>query len=1035
MINRILDQAFANRWLIVVVFFALSAAGAYFLTTLPLDAVPDITPVQVVINTKTGGLDPEQIEKAISSPIENELGGIAHSKEIRSISKYGLSQVAVTFEDKTDVYWARQQVSERLQNIRGQLPQGLSPELAPITTGLGEVLMYVVEAKPASALAMESEQERLLYLRTIQDLVIRRHLKGAVTGIAEVDSTGGYKKEIHIDVDPDKLEAVGLVINDVIHKLETLGESFGGGYIEEGGQQIIVRTEGAVSDLEQVRNVTIALDIYGKPIQVKDVAQVRRDFSQRLGAATYQGNETVLGTVLMLSGANSRTVAHDAHEALMAVPLPPDVEIKVVYSRQYLVDETMKTVANNLAEGAGLVIIILLLVLGNVRAALLVSLAIPLSMLFAAVGMRYFGISANLMSLGAIDFGLLVDASVVIVENVLRRFSEENRPLSLDERIVVVKSATKEVAKTVTIGLLLIMAVYVPILAMEGVEGKLFRPMVQTVLMALLASLIVALLLMPVLVHFVLGKAKVLGHDTWIFAWIKRLYEPTLRFTLRYRAVVLVPVIVFSALSFWLLTRLGADFMPPLNEGDMVINLARESSIGLYRSLEMQKQSERVISEFDEIDVVFARLGTPESATDPMGVNLADTFLILKPEAKTKDKVDLFERIHAAIDEKVPGQEIMQNQPIEMRFNEILEGSRADVSLKVYGPQLETLIELVEGAQKHIKGIPGASEVEMDALSALRKSPIMNVKIRHDSIAKYDVDISEINHIIESAMAGYHVGSFYEGNWRFPIVVRLSEDFRNDPKQINKLLVGIKDRGAVPLNKLATIERRDHVTTIAHDRGQRYGGVAINIAGRDIESFVHAAKTKLNENLMLPPGYSLSWGGQFKNLERARAKLAIMVPLILLGIFFVMLNHLKSLRQTLIVYMSIPFAVTGGIVALALRGIPFSVSAAIGFIALMGIAILNAMVLVTFFSHLRKSGATVEDAVVHGSIIRLRPVLTTALVASLGFIPMALNTGIGAEVQRPLATVVIGGLLTSTLLTLLVIPMLYLWFERPAKAT
>ncbi len=1029
MIHRILDQSFRNRWLIILGFVAVVFAGSYALTKLSIDAVPDITPVQVVVNTKTGALDPEQIEKTVGSLIEAELGGIAHSKDIRSLAKYGLSQVVIIFEDGTDIYWARQQVSERLQNIRELLPQGLSPELAPITTGLGEVLMYTLLAKPGSELAQKTQKERLLYLRTLQDFVVRRHLKSTVTGIAEVDSTGGFKKEIHVDANPHQLEMRGLVVNDLIKKLETLGENFGGGYIQNRGQQVIVRTQGAITNLNQIREIVIALDVYGKPIRVKDVAEVREDFAQRLGAGTYDGEEAVLGTVLMLNGANSRQVAMDAEAALVQVPLPADVVTKILYSRQFLVEATIKTVARNLAEGAALVFVVLLLLLGNLRAALLVSLAIPLSMLFAALGMRYFGISANLMSLGAIDFGLLVDASVVIVENILRRFSEEKNPLTWEERVKVVLVSAKEVAGTVSVGLLLIMAVYVPVLALEGIEGKLFRPMVETVLMALGASLIVALLLMPVLAHMVLGRVKNNHHDTWLFSLIKRAYQPVLVFSLHHRLLVLIPVMVFSVASFWVFQTLGADFMPALNEGDMVINLTRDSSISLDKSVDMQKQSEKIISGFNEVKTVFSRMGTPESATDPMGVHLSDTFVILKDEVKQHSKEKLFTKIRNALDKKVPGQDIMENQPIEMRFNEILEGSRADVSLKIYGQDLDQLVELLDAAKQKIEQVPGASEIELDALSALRKSPVLNIQINHEYIARYGVDIGEVNRVLESAMAGYLVGSYYESNWRFPIVVRLTEQCRENPDELNQLQIALPDRGYVTLEKLARIEKNEQVTTIAHDRGQRYAGIAVNLSGRDTESFVFDAKMKLASELKLPPGYWLSWGGQFKNLERARAKLLILVPIILIGIFLVMLKHFNSMKQALLVYMSIPFAMTGGIASLYLRSLPFSVSAAIGFIALTGIAILNAMVLVTFFGQLREKGASVRQAVYEGSLIRLRPVLMTALVASLGFIPMALNTGLGAEVQRPLATVVIGGLLTSTFLTLLVIPTLYLWAE------
>jgi cobalt-zinc-cadmium resistance protein CzcA len=1041
MLDRIIEKSLKNRLWIFVLFGIAALAGLYFLKEIPIDAVPDITSVQVVVNTKTGALDPEQVEKTVSYPVESEMSGISGVHEVRSLSKYGLSQVVIVFKDGTNIYWARQQISERLQNVRENLPQGLSPELAPITTGLGEVLMYVVLPKADSDLAKKSLQERLVYLRTIQDLVIKRHLKANVPNIAEVDSNGGYKKEIHIDVDPRRLDQYGLSIEELVHKLETLGESFGGGYIEHKGKQIIVRTLGSVTTLDQIRERTIKVDVGGRLIPLEKVAHVREDFVQRLGAATYDGEETVLGTVLMLSGANSRQVALDSEKALREMDLPNDVEVKPLYSRRFLVEATIKTVAKNLAEGAGLVIVILLLILGNFRAAIMVSLAIPLSMLFAATGMRNFGISANLMSLGAIDFGLLVDASVVIIENVLRQMEEKRSELGKKERYSLVLDSVKEVAVPVTLGLLLIMAVYVPILALEGIEGKIFKPMAQTVLMALGSSLLVALLLMPAMAFLVLRKPKDHGKGSRIFTFCRNAYEPLLKWSIHHRTAILIPVGIVSILALFSYFRLGAEFMPPLDEGDMVVNLTRDSSISLSESINLQKQSEKVIASFNEVEFVFARLGTPESATDPMGVHLADTFIVLKKDRKhwgktkggqIRNKDDLFKAMREAIEEKVPGQEVTQSQPIEMRFNEILEGSRADVSLRIYGKDLEVLLGLLEKSRDLIEKIPGASEVELDALTALRKSPVMNVRLNDKMIARYGVEIGEVNSILESAMGGKQVGSFYEYQWRFPIVVRLTEEYRDNPQELANLPVGLPEKGTVPLSTLATLEEKEQVTTIAHQHGVRYAAVAINLAGRDTASFVAEAKQKLAENLKLPEGYTLSWGGQFKNLEQARARLKIIVPLILVAIFFVLLKNFGSVRQAILIYTSIPFAVTGGIFSLYIRGIHFSISAAVGFIALIGIAILNAMVLVTFFNQLREKNVPLEEAVTQGALARLRPVLMTALVASLGFLPMAFNTGMGAEVQRPLATVVIGGLLTSTALTLLVVPTLYLWIERHA---
>jgi cobalt-zinc-cadmium resistance protein CzcA len=1028
MLERLVKSALRNRLSVLLLFSVVGLTGLALLARIPIDAVPDITSVQVVVNTKTSALDPEQVEKTVTTPIESEMSGISGVTEVRSLSKYGLSQVVVIFQDKTNIYWARQQVAERLLNAREALPEGVSPELAPITTGLGEVLMYVVLPKQGSPLAEKGLQERLLYLRTVQDFVIRRSLKSSVPNIAEVDSNGGYKKEIHVDVNPHLLEEQGLSIEELVHKLETLGESFGGGYIEHEGEQIIVRTLGAIDHLEQIRQLTVKLDYPGRPIRLGDVSTIREDFVQRLGAATYNGEETVLGTVLMLSGANSRQVALDAEEALREISLPEDVEIKILYSRRFLVETTLQTVAKNLAEGAGLVVVVLLLILGNLRAALIVSLAIPLSMLFASIGMKYLGISANLMSLGAIDFGLLVDASVVLVENILRRREEKPGPLSPAERLSLVLEGVKEVIGPVTMGLLLIMAVYVPILALGGIEGKVFRPMAETVLIALGSSLVVALFLMPTLTFWVLKGTDTPTKGNLLFNWIRRHYRPVLGWSLNHRVKILAPVVLLSSLAVLLYLRLGADFMPPLDEGDMIVNLTRPSNISLSESVRLQKLSDKVIATFGEVEQVFSRIGTPETATDPMGVHLSDTFVILKKDRKVY-KEKLFEAIRDRLEREAPGQEITQSQPIEMRFNEILEGSRADVSLRIYGRDLDRLVEILESSRNLLEKLPGASEVELDALTALRKSPVLNVKLNYEEITRYGVDLGEVNRILETAMGGRRVGSFYEEQWRFPIVVRLMEEFRDNPQVLGQLPVGLSEKGTIPLSLLASIERQEQVTTIAHQAGERYAAVAINLSGRDTAGFVQEAKKSL-EKLQLPEGYRLSWGGQFKNLERAQARLRILVPLILGVIFLVLLKTFGGWRQALLVYLSIPFAMTGGIFSLYLRGIHFSVSAAVGFIALTGIAILNAMVLVTFFNQLREEGLSLEETVVQGSLTRLRPVLMTALVASLGFLPMAINTGIGAEVQRPLATVVIGGLLTSTMLTLLVVPTLYLWIEQ-----
>ncbi len=1041
--TRMLEFILKNRTTVVVLFALVAGLGFSSMWKIPVDAVPDITPVQVVVNTQTGALDPEQIEKTVSFPIETEMSGMTHTKEVRSLSKYGLSQVTVIFDDGTDIYWARQQVSERLQGVRGELPKGVSPELAPITTGLGEVVMYAVLAKPNSELAAKTEQERLLYLRTIQDFVIAPYLKRSVRNIAEVDSTGGYKKEIHIDVHPAALDEYGLTIEELVERLETLGENFGGGYIQPEGKQVIVRSSGRLENLDAIRNLPVKLDVFGKPILLSFLADVREDYTQRLGGATYSGEETVLGTVLMFSGANSREVSLESEQALNEMVLPPDVEVKLLYSRNFLVNATLKTVTKSLAEGAALVVVVLLLILGNVRAAFFVSLAIPLSMLIGALGMRLFGVSANLMSLGAIDFGLLVDGAVVIVENVIRRLEHARGKIDADKRFQLILESVAEVVKPVTLGLLIIMLVYVPILSLEGIEGKLYHPMAVTVLMALGASLLVAIFLMPVLAYLYLKVPQGGGkEETRVFRFLCWLYAPLLRFSLRHRVAALLPAGALVIAALLVANKMGSDFMPPLDEGDLVINLTRASDIGVDASLAAQKKSDHVIAAFPEVATVFSRIGTAESATDAMGVHLSDTFVILNKDRskwpvinkeKPRTKEELYEVIKEALEQEVPEQEVNENQPIEMRFGEILEGSRADISLKIYGKELPVLMELLQKAIELIEPIDGVDEVEMDALTALRKSPILSAKLNYSAMASYGLDASHVNSLLEAAMGGKEVGSFYESQWRFPLVLRMAEEHRENIEMIRSLPVGLPGGGNIPLSSVVDFEHKEEVTTIAHDYSQRYAAVAIFLSGRDIARFIDEARQVIAEKLELPEGYSLSWGGQFKNLERARKRLALIVPLTLLGIFLILWQAFHRLRQALLVFASVPLAMTGGVFALALRGIPFSVSASVGFIALSGIAILNAMVLVAFFNQLRARGVRPVLAVKQGAFVRLRPVVMTALVASLGFLPMALNSGIGAEVQRPLATVVIGGLLTATFLTLLVLPTLYAWMEGKFK--
>lgn len=1026
--NFLLTVVLKNRITILFLTLAICVWGAWGIKDMAIDAVPDITNVQVVVNVKTNALDPENIELQITRNLEIELSGLPNLLDMRSISKFGLAQVTLVFEDGTDVYWARQQVSERVSNV--ELPAGVSLELAPISTGLGEVYMYTLTTTPESELHGLDPVDRLTELRTIQDYVVKPHLK-KVHGIADVDSNGGFVKQIHINFFPEKMEAFGVTINQMLEKLRSIGVSAGGGYIQTADEQVIIRTYPVMKSLETISNLSLGVSTSGRPILVSNVAEVRIDHSLRVGAATVAGEEGVLGTVLMRVGSNGRKVVEGVEEALKDLNLPKGVKIKPLYTRKFLVDNTIKTVSTSLLEGAALVILVLLILLGNFKAALIVTLAIPLSMIVAMKGMSLLGITGNLMSLGAIDFGLLVDGSVVVVESILARMA-----VSRMSRTQLIKETCVEVMPPVIAGLLLIMAVYVPILTLEGVEGKMFRPMALTVLMALGASLFTAIFIMPLLSDMFLKDVHLdEDHDTWFFKKVKHFFLPLFDLVLKKPLPFFAASLGLMIVSVFLLTRLGSDFVPELDEGDLVLGITRSARIGIDASVEEQKKAEHLLKEFPEIKEIFARLGTPESATDPMGVNLADTFLILEKDRskwrfETKD--DLTSALIKKLEEKFPHAEVSSTQPIGMRFNEMLEGSRADISLRIFGDDLKKLFSYGEKATEIIAPIKGVESIEQDPLTALRQGPVLDITPDFSQLGQYGITLEELNNTFAVSFAGVNLGHYIQENVKYPIILHLDEKLRDNPKTISKLPIALPLGGTIPLEKIAHITEEEKVTTIARQWGKRYSAISINISGRDIGSLVHEAKAKISRELGLLPNYELSWGGQFKNLERANARLMLIVPLTLLAVFLILLKVFGALAPTLLVFSSVPFAGVGGVLALYFRGINFSVSAGVGFIALIGIALLNSLVLINV---LLKDlvDQSPEEAVRSGTLSRLRPVLMTALVAGLGFIPMALNTGIGAEVQRPLATVVIGGLVTSTFLTLFLLPSAFLMWSRRSK--
>ena len=1039
MINNVIDFSLKQRPFIILAWVALLIAGIWSAFHLPVDAVPDITNVQVQVNTEIPALAPEEIEKLVTFPLEVELAGVPGMIELRSLSKFGLSQITLVFKDGTDIYRARQLVSERMQNAVDEIPAGLTPKLAPISTGLGEIFYYVVEYQTDATNKPASRYEQLMELGQIQDFIIKPHLR-AVPGIAEVNTSGGYEKQIVVMPDPERMLSVGITFSEIADIIGENVENAGGGAVQMGGEQIIIRAAGRVKTVEEIAALPIKFRSGTEPIKVSDVATVGIGSSVRTGASTWNGEECVLGSTMMLAGENSRVVSKRVAAKIeeIAPRLPAGVHIITGYDRTDLVDRTIATVEKNLVEGAILVVVVLLLLLGNIRAALIVSLAIPLSFLFAITGMVQSKVSGNLMSLGAVDFGLIIDGAVVMVENTIRRLGLRQhalgRILTADERHETVREACKEVGTPTFFGVLIITIVYLPILVLTGIEGKMFVPMALTVMMALIGALILSLTLIPVLCSFFLG-GNISEKDNWIISLSKNIYAPTLRVTLRFRWPIVIAAIALFAWSVTIFQKLGAEFVPQLDEGSFATHMIRTTSIGLDASVAMQEKAEKVLLDaFPEVSYTFSRIGTAEIATDPMGVNVADCYIFFTPQEKwrkidgrTITKDELANLMSEELSDRVPGQAYLFSQPIEMRFNEILEGTRADIAVKVFGEDYPTIERIAGEVRELLETIPGAADVEFDALG---KAPMLEISLNREAMTRYNLHAEEINSVIAHALAGEDVGLLIEGNRRFPIVVRLEEDLRKRVEVMKSLPLRTEDGGLLQLGQVAEFKVEEQVSSISREFAQRRAAVMVNLRGRDVESFVLEAQAKVSESIKLPPGYAIEFGGQFKNLQEARARLMVIVPAALLVIFVLIFFAFGSIHQALVVYTGIPLAATGGILALWLRDMPFSISAGIGFIALSGVAVLNGVVMITYFNQLREQGHSVLDAVMEGALTRLRPVLMTALVASFGFVPMALAAGAGAEVQRPLATVVIGGIITSTLLTLIILPMLYWWVEK-----
>jgi cobalt-zinc-cadmium resistance protein CzcA len=1039
MLERIIALSIRFRWIVMALVVLACAVGVWSFQRLPIDATPDITNVQVQINTEAPGFSPLESEQRITFPVETAIAGVPGLQYTRSVSRYGLSQVTVVFEDGTDIYFARQLVNERLQAARGQLPEGLTPELGPIATGLGEIFMYTIEAE-RGARRPDGELYTPEDLRTLQDWVIRPQLRNT-PGVTDVNTIGGFERQYHVTPFPDRLVAYGVTMAEVVEALNRNNASVGAGYVERFGEQYLVRVPGQAESLEDLGAIIVS-NRNGVPVRVADVADLIMGEELRTGAATEDGREVVLGTVFMLVGENSRTVAQAVAARLetAAEALPAGVRAVPVYDRTDLVDRAIHTVEKNLVEGALLVIVVLFLLLGNIRAALITAAVIPITMLMTITGMVRTGVSGNLMSLGALDFGLIVDGAVIIVENCLRRFGQaqhqQGRLLTRDERFALAASASSEVIRPSLFGVLIITLVYVPIFALTGVEGKMFHPMAITVVIALTCALVLSLVFVPAAVAmFVTGKVE--EKDSFVMRGARRFYQPALEMALRLRVAFVAVAVALVAIAALGASRMGSEFIPNLDEGDIAMHALRIPGTSLSQAVQMQTALERRIAQFPEVERVVAKIGTAEIATDPMPPSVADTFIMLKdrkdwPDPR-KPRAELLSEMQAAVAE-IPGNNYEFTQPIQMRFNELLSGVRADVAIKIFGDDLDQLLEVGNAVEGVIGGIEGAEDVSVEQVTGL---PVLQIRPDRAALSRLGISMDDVQQVVSASIGGVVAGQVFEGDRRFDVVVRLPEALREDTESIGRLGIPVPGSGGtafVPLEEIATIAVETGPNQISREDGKRRVVVTANVRGRDLGSFIAEVQDKVGAEVEVPPGYWISYGGTFEQLISAAKRLQLVVPVVLLLIFGLLFALFRSVKDAAIVFSGVPLALTGGVAALAMRGLPLSISAAVGFIALSGVAVLNGVVMVSFIRSLIAEGKPVGEAIREGALTRLRPVLMTALVASLGFVPMALNVGAGAEVQRPLATVVIGGILSSTILTLLVLPALYsLVHGRPPR--
>lgn len=1036
MISNLVRFSIDHRWVVILLTFLLAYAGWESFKHLPIDAVPDITNIQVQVNTQVEGRGPDEIERTVTYPIETVLNGVPGVTQVRSITRYGLSQVTAVFEEDTDIYKARQLISERLQSVSNQLPKLVEPTLGPVSTGLGEIFHYVIEAE---VLAKGEERlKQLTEIRAIQDWYVKPRLL-TLKGIAEVNTIGGFEKQYHIEPDPILMAKYGLHFGDLERAIEKVNQNAGGGYIEQTADQFIVQASGLFESIEDIKDVPVKTLGNMKVISISDIANVGLGKELRTGAALYNGREVVVGTVLMLLGENSREVSLRVADQIEKIKkgLPKGYHIETLYNRSDLVNATLDTVKRNLITGAVLVIIILFLLVGNIRAALITAIVIPVSLLMTFILMKRYGISGNLVSLGALDFGIIVDGAVIVLDNCVRHIQDKTkglgRKLSSDEIKDTIHEATMEIRKSAGFGELIIVVVFLPVFAFVGIEGKMFIPMAATFIFALVSALILSFTFVPALGSLLL-RGSVEDREPLLMRFLERIYSPALNFSLKARRLIIGTAIFSVVLGGILFTKLGGEFLPTLNEGSIAVQMIRPVTVGINHSVALEEKSQNVIKNIPEVSHIFSRIGTAEISMDPMGPNISDSYIMLKHESqrpkiggKIRSKEEIVTQIVNELEATTPGQRILISQPIQLRFNELMEGTRSDVSLKIFGENQDVLTEEGEKIVAVIQKIPGAGDVELEAKG---KMTVLEVKPKYKVLKSMGISASEVLETVGIAIGGDQVGIFYEGMKRFPIVVRLGSERRDDIEEIKKLPVGLNGGSTIPLNEVADVQFKDNYSSFSREETKRRIAVLINPRGRDTESFIQDAQKAVEDQIKLPAGYYMEWGGNFKNLNEAKNRLAILAPLALVFVLIMIYAAFRNILETMLIFLCVPFALVGGVLALMIKGIPFSVSAGVGFIALSGIAVLNGVVLVNNFNNMRANGKTGQEVIKKGSLLRLRPVMMTALTDILGFLPMAIASGLGAEVQRPLATVIIGGIISSTFLTLIVLPVFYSSIEK-----